>query len=416
MCSFLALPRSLSFRQVCMCARACMCSSVCAANDDLKSKSLELKNGKGGGWSPQVLPGAGKSPPPQPPPRPPLPSSPPPRPPRRPPPPPSPPPPPGSPCFTAGSGPYLLSEPCWRCQGADCYLARDIAYLYAANSTSNITTTIAIATGGTYMLSYWLLNGGGPPNSWRTIVSSVNGLFQPIILDPLRNSSAFPWTYRAVTFNVPATTRVVAVTFEARSDLFYWVVGSVQLSRPPPPPPPKPPSPPPPPRSPPPPPRSPPPRPSPPPPRPPPPSPSPPPPLPENATCFSAGQGPFWLDQPCWRCQRGCNFHHDYVSLGAVGTPGNLTTTVNLTNGRTYLLAYELSNGGGPPNSFRSIVEAVDGSFLPKVLESIVDSQSFLKAYRALPFSVPAGTRTIAITFEARQVIPGMQVDNRINT
>eukprot|EP00884_Botryococcus_braunii_P018303 jgi/Botrbrau1/5156/Bobra.0172s0028.1 len=319
-----------------------------------------------------------------------------------------------------------------------CLLGKGLRYyLYSPNSTSIVTTTVAISTGGTYMLSYWLLNGGGPPNSWRTIVSSVDGSFQLIILDPLQNSSAFDWTYRAVTFRVPVTARVVAVSFEARSDLFYWGVGLVQLSLPPPPPPPQPPSPPSPLRSPSPPPWSPP-RPSisllpdstasaarmqtgavsaPPSPGPtqgPPPraSPSPllTPPLPSPTVCFAAGQNVFPLSAPCWSCVGDyCDLYETSARLGAVGTTSNLTTRLLTPGGGVYRLKYRLQPTAGTPNSWRAVIGSTDGTFPPVVLESFDNIFPYYVDYNWMPmrelvFNIPSRTRAIDVTFVGRHV------------
>lgn len=82
--------------------------------------------------------------------------------------------------------------------------------------TTKASTRVSLPGGGAYTLKYSLSNQEGFPNSWKVIISSVDGSFSPIVLNPLTNISAFWWTAKEAAFNVPSGTRTVSLTFEVR--------------------------------------------------------------------------------------------------------------------------------------------------------------------------------------------------------
>lgn len=101
-----------------------------------------------------------------------------------------------------------------------------------------------------------------------------------------------------------------------------------------------------------------------------------------------------------------CSLDGAFGYLLSKGGPGNATTVFGVPGGGQYTLAYQLYNHGGPPNLWRAIVESPDGYFPAIVLESLSDVASFSSTARQLPFSVPAGTTAVKLTFEARHVNP----------
>eukprot|EP00884_Botryococcus_braunii_P006086 jgi/Botrbrau1/15479/Bobra.43_2s0099.1 len=185
-------------------------------------------------------------------------------------------PPPSSSCFIAGQGPYLFQAPCWACPSGCCLYSGNFAKFASINSTSTLTTSVSLQGGSAFRLAYDLFNDGSEANSWTAVVESLDGSFDPIVLESFTNVPAFPFTRRELRFQVPTGTTRVALKLEGRNDYHAWGLRNVQVLvgfGPPPPAPPSPPprpGPPPSPRS----------RPSPPPPSPSPPPPSPPPPSP----------------------------------------------------------------------------------------------------------------------------------------
>lgn len=92
-------------------------------------------------------------------------------------------------------------------------------------TTGNATTLVNLPSGGLYRLAYWLENAGGQINSWRAIISAVDGSFSPIVLDALSNSQAFDRTYRELPFYVPRRTNLISLGFEARQvRLIPWLL------------------------------------------------------------------------------------------------------------------------------------------------------------------------------------------------
>jgi hypothetical protein len=68
-----------------------------------------------------------------------------------------------------------------------------------------------------YTLTYRLINGGEPPNSWRAIISSVDEFSVPLVLDAFYDSSVFDDPIsRSIPFALPDGTSAVKLTFEAR--------------------------------------------------------------------------------------------------------------------------------------------------------------------------------------------------------
>lgn len=123
-------------------------------------------------------------------------------------------------CLTyAGQGPYILSPSCWRCQGSFCVL-QDI---YALLGNATTSTKVAVPYGGPFRLAYWLTNNARQPtaNSWAAFISSFDGSSAPIGLDFLRNSSAFPRTYREIPFSLPGGTTSFNLTFEGTRVWFF---------------------------------------------------------------------------------------------------------------------------------------------------------------------------------------------------
>lgn len=118
----------------------------------------------------------------------------------------------------------------------------------------------------------------------------------------------------------------------------------------------------------------------------------------------------------CWTCDGDvCSFSsYEYAMLSTRnfrdGRTTKMSTKVSLPGGGAYTLRYYLSNqpglNGEPsiPNSFKAIIGAEDGSFAPIVLDPLTDAPAFQLTRRALIFNVPAGTRTVTLTFEVRQV------------
>lgn len=86
-------------------------------------------------------------------------------------------------------------------------------------STSSASAYIGVPGGGLYTLSYYLINyGGGPPNSWRAIISSADGSFGPFDSDTLSDAPAGEADpmLRSYQITLPDETTVVNLIFEAR--------------------------------------------------------------------------------------------------------------------------------------------------------------------------------------------------------
>lgn len=114
----------------------------------------------------------------------------------------------------AGQGAFDMSPACWTCQGSSCSLQGDFAELGPTNSssTSSVSAFVGVPSGGVYILSYSLINGAGPPNSWRAIISYDDGSSDSY--DILRNfPEAINPLFRSVTINLPDGTSVVNLTF-----------------------------------------------------------------------------------------------------------------------------------------------------------------------------------------------------------
>lgn len=121
-----------------------------------------------------------------------------------------------------------------------------------------------------------------------------------------------------------------------------------------------------------------------------------------------AGYGPFMLSPPCWSCFGDkCELEGYSGRFGAVGNTSRATATIGVPGGGPYRLRYTLTNGAGPHNSWQASIASVDGSFPAIVLESLVDSGTFVSTARELLFSLPFGTAAVILTFEARQVRHG---------
>lgn len=87
-----------------------------------------------------------------------------------------------------------------------------------------------------------------------------------------------------------------------------------------------------------------------------------------------------------------------------LGGTSSATATVTVPGGGQYRLAYALS-GGGLPSSWEARIESVDGSFPAIVLESLADTTPAIdRPIEELPFTLPAGTAAIHLTFEARHL------------
>lgn len=100
-----------------------------------------------------------------------------------------------------------------------------------------------------------------------------------------------------------------------------------------------------------------------------------------------------------------CDLDGTFGFLLFKGVPGNATTVVGVPGGGQYQLVYQLHNGGGPPNSWRAIVESVDGSFAPIVLDPLLDVLPFNATARQVPFSLPfRALGAIRLTFQSQNV------------
>lgn len=100
---------------------------------------------------------------------------------------------------------------------------------------------------------------------------------------------------------------------------------------------------------------------------------------------------------------------HGEFLLAPVGSTAAVTTTVTVPGGGPYKLAYQLYNSGGHKvNSWQAIIEPLDGPwFSPIVLDTLFNAPAFNWTARELPFSLPPGTKSIALAFQARNVSPG---------
>eukprot|EP00884_Botryococcus_braunii_P006090 jgi/Botrbrau1/15482/Bobra.43_2s0102.1 len=139
-------------------------------------------------------------------------------------------PPPSSSCFIAGQGPYLFQAPCWACPSGCCLYSGNFAKFASINSTSTLTTVVSLQGGSAFRLAYDLFNDGSEANSWRAVVESLDGSFNPIVLEFLTNEPAFPFTPRQLRFQVPTGTTRVALKLEGRNDFHAWGLRNVQVN------------------------------------------------------------------------------------------------------------------------------------------------------------------------------------------
>jgi hypothetical protein len=114
------------------------------------------------------------------------------------------------------AGTYLLSTPCWTCQGRWCQLRGADARLGNVGTASNITTRVSVQGGGSYKLAYTVTHDFGTPNAWRVVVGSVDGSFSSSVLESLTDAPAIPSRYTEQPFNVPAGTTAITLTFSGR--------------------------------------------------------------------------------------------------------------------------------------------------------------------------------------------------------
>jgi hypothetical protein len=128
-----------------------------------------------------------------------------------------------------------------------------------------------------------------------------------------------------------------------------------------------------------------------------------------------AGQGPYRYSTSCWTCQGSvCNIDSNtyaLISPDSGNAPTNLTTVVTIPGRGTYRLEYWLMSGGSPDywgssNSWRAIIESVDRSFSPIVVETLTNIPFLDPTYRAMSFQIPTQTPAALIKFEVRQVRP----------
>eukprot|EP00884_Botryococcus_braunii_P018301 jgi/Botrbrau1/5154/Bobra.0172s0026.1 len=303
-------------------------------------------------------------------------------------PPPTPQPPPPTVCFAAGQTVFPLSAPCWSCVGDYCDLYGASARLGAVGTTSNLTTRLLTPGGGVYRLKYRLQLAEGGPGSWRSVISSTDGSFPPIILESFDNLFDYNWVpMRELAFNIPSRTRAIDLTFVARHDTDYWYVDSatVLIGFPSPPSSPRP------------------------------PPPLPPPPPAPGTPCFTAGVTPVQLrfSFDCWSCNPSfqCYMYYGWAGISGVG---NLSTTVIIPRGGTYRLNYTLYNGQiSANNSFRAVVSSVNNAFAPIVLDNITDATPSQQVFRRLiDFNVPAGASAFVLTLAATQEGSSWQLED----
>lgn len=128
-----------------------------------------------------------------------------------------------------------------------------------------------------------------------------------------------------------------------------------------------------------------------------------------------AGAGSFDLWESCWTCQGPQNTcikypKYDGAYLNTTGTTGNLTAVVGVPYGGPYVLKYYLGNivtnlSSPLNNSWKALIEPVSGpAFATVILDALSDASPFGNTARTLPFSVPEGTTSIRLTFNARNV------------
>lgn len=128
-----------------------------------------------------------------------------------------------------------------------------------------------------------------------------------------------------------------------------------------------------------------------------------------------------YIAEPCWACQppigycaidphdKDVDIVHGEFILAVIGKTGTVSTPVAVPGGGPYKLAYQLYNAGGhKKNSWQAIIEPSDGPPFPAVfLDTLKNAAAFNWTPREFPFSLPPGTKSVRLTFQARHVRPG---------
>jgi hypothetical protein len=131
-----------------------------------------------------------------------------------------------------------------------------------------------------------------------------------------------------------------------------------------------------------------------------------------------AGQGPYSFIALCWTCEGSyslCSFS-DITTAFIWGyswmPPTNLTSVVTIPGRGTYRLAFWLQSGGRrrnwvqSSNSWRAIIESVDRSFSPIVVDTLTNVPYLDATYREMHFQIPTQTTAVLLKFEVREVRP----------